>query len=176
MMNCLHILILISGGLNQYVFCGDNPVNCVDPLGLDANITVNGNNVTIEIPITFKGHGATKEVIEKFTKGIEDNWSGKFDEYCVTTKVTEGKANTITIPAGNGRAYVQGSNTGNWPAERPAWTAAHEVGHLMKHGDRYDTKTGKVNPGWEKNIMGEHGGKVEGRNIKEIIDQNKGKK
>jgi hypothetical protein len=25
----------ISGGLNQYVFCGDNPVNFVDPLGLD---------------------------------------------------------------------------------------------------------------------------------------------
>ena len=24
----------ISGGLNQYVFCGDNPVNFVDPLGL----------------------------------------------------------------------------------------------------------------------------------------------
>ncbi|MCF7855312.1 MAG: hypothetical protein K9N51_10985 [Candidatus Pacebacteria bacterium] len=25
----------ISGGLNQYVFCGNNPVNFVDPLGLD---------------------------------------------------------------------------------------------------------------------------------------------
>ncbi|MBT7067384.1 MAG: hypothetical protein HN919_13855, partial [Verrucomicrobia bacterium] len=24
----------ISGGLNQYVFCGNNPVNCIDPLGL----------------------------------------------------------------------------------------------------------------------------------------------
>jgi len=24
----------ISGGLNQYVFCGNNPVNCVDPFGL----------------------------------------------------------------------------------------------------------------------------------------------
>lgn len=24
----------ISGGLNQYVFCGNNPVNYVDPFGL----------------------------------------------------------------------------------------------------------------------------------------------
>ena len=28
-------LIGISGGLNQYVFCGDNPVNRVDPFGLE---------------------------------------------------------------------------------------------------------------------------------------------
>ena len=27
-------LIGISGGLNQYVFCGNNPVNFVDPYGL----------------------------------------------------------------------------------------------------------------------------------------------
>ncbi len=40
----------ISGGLNQYVFCGNNPVMFVDPLGLYvwqvqywADLTVNGN-------------------------------------------------------------------------------------------------------------------------------------
>jgi RHS repeat-associated protein len=32
----------ISGGLNQYEFCGDNPVNYIDPLGLEVNMYEHG--------------------------------------------------------------------------------------------------------------------------------------
>jgi len=165
----------ISGGLNQYVFCNNNPVNFRDPFGLDAEIIVGADGkVTVNVPIKFEGKGATKEVVEKFTKGIEKTWSGKQGQYDVTVKVTTpvagGKANTITVPEGNGRAYVQGGNTGNWPAERPGWTAAHEAGHLMGLGDKY-SNAGVVE-GWKGNIMAEQGGKVEPRNIADVIKAN----
>src|SRR5690606_22055593 len=52
----------ISGGLNQYVFCANNPVNFRDPFGLeDINLFDNG----------FIGIGA--DPLNKYVKNAPDN-------------------------------------------------------------------------------------------------------
>ena len=69
----------ISGGLNQYVFCGDNPINFVDPFGLrDVVIQFYSNLTAAELPDAakkeveriyldaFNKYGKTKEHTLKF--------------------------------------------------------------------------------------------------------------
>ena len=165
-------------GPNLYGYVGNNPLRWIDPLGLYAEVSVNGNNVTITVPITYQGPGATPDVVSKFNQGIESNWSGKIGKYNVTTKVTspstscnDKNKNTIQVPLGDGRAFVNGvgGNTGTWPSSRPAWTAAHETGHLMGLDDHY-TDSGGANPGFEHDIMGARDQPATERDITDIIN------
>jgi RHS repeat-associated protein len=162
-------------GLNLYVFVLNNPINMIDLLGLDANVMVSGSNVTIEIPINYSGEGATQDVIDKFSRGIERYWTGTFGRYNVTTIVRVGNTNEICVPRGQGRAEVRNSNRGTWPSERPEWTAAHEAGHLMRLSDKYTESAGRTRPvtGWEGDIMAEHGGRPSERDIQDIIQKNR---
>lgn len=68
---------------------------------------------------------------------------------------------------------VVGGLTGVWPADRPAWTAAHEMGHGMGLPDRYSYTTGKVLPGYENNIMGARDKLPSQQDILDIIRINK---
>ena len=62
----------ISGGLNQYVFCSDNPVNFRDPFGLDWSFSIIGGSLvigvggTIDVGITRNSNG---ELSLDFTYG-----------------------------------------------------------------------------------------------------------
>jgi len=68
------IFAIYIGGLNQYVFCGDDPVNYVDPIGLDAYVAVSGNKITIQIPVIFTGNADYRQKVQK---AIEGRWSSR---------------------------------------------------------------------------------------------------
>jgi RHS repeat-associated protein len=170
----------IRNGSNWFAYVNNDPVNWVDPWGLEAYVYVwdqDGKTyVDIQIPITYIGEGATPAVIEKFNNGIEKYWSGEFGKYSVQTIVVADPTlelmNTITVPVGNYTAtsYIPGP-AGTWPSERPEWTAAHEAGHLLGLHDIRNIVTGDFDLEWAKNIMGSWNGVgvVDERNIDEIL-------
>jgi len=143
-------------------------VNSFDPSGRFAQMAADGCNITITIPITYYGPGATPSVIEKFNRAIESHWTGQFGQYNVTTPVVAGNQNRICVPNGSARAYVLGvgGNTGVWPAEVDDWVAAHEAGHwvgIPEFCDDSNPNDPNPNesiglPGYEGTLMGEYGG------------------
>jgi RHS repeat-associated protein len=164
------------GGTNLYTYALNSPVNFSDPFGLYANVTVVGNDVFIEIPISYSGPGATLDVINKFNEAIRDYWSDQFGEFTVHTEVTTGTDNQIYVPCGKGRAfmfkeYYKGYKRGKWPSESSEWTAAHEAGHMIGLEDRYYEETKKPWPGWENNIMGKVGKRPDSLDILFIISK-----
>ena len=172
----------LDGGENSYLYGNANSLRYVDEKGLYAKIEYYGNYVRITVPIAFVGVGATSSTISKFKNGIERYWSGKFGSYTVQTIVALkplGIAeNTIQVPVGNGRPFVNFpmANNGVWPQETTSWQAAHETGHLMGLDDRYKDNSAGISipePGWSNNIMGKTGQYVQARNIEEILQNPK---
>ena len=176
------------GGINLYAMVGNNPINAVDAYGLVSTIKIEGNTITIYLPIQWQGAGATKAVVKKFTQGIESAWTGKFGKYQVAMRVLNQtknplpKWNVITIEKGYGRPNAQiGGYYGTWYSQRAGITAAHEAGHLLGLPDRYkDVKdeNGKVigrtakdpnDKDWNKNIMGDYLKPPSEKDIADII-------
>ncbi len=86
----------------------------------------------------------------------------------------DGKNNYIQVVNGNDntvRSKVEGTNSGVWASGTNE--AYHEFGHLLGLQDRYtDTANGsKPNSGYEGNVMGSYGGKVEQKNINAFLNK-----
>jgi RHS repeat-associated protein len=166
---------LAGGNYATYAYVRSSPVGFIDPLGLAATVVVNGNNVSITIPIQYSGPGATPALIQAWNDAIQRMWSGPFGRFTVKTTVTNGPDNKIAVPCGNGRAETPPPwNTGTWPARSlpgvdPLWTASHEAGHLMGLIDEYNPFSGIPFTGWEHDIMGATNGVPSERDIAEII-------
>lgn len=159
------------GGVNVQTFCSANPVNRKDPLGLDARVSVQGNNVLVELPVAIRTaiypFGLPRELadaINNFKKVVETKWSGCFGRYNVTARVvpvTDDRLyNDVSISTGTGlgdlgaevfdgrHAYLHTRDSAN--------TVAHEAGHLMGIDDYYPNKNNNFTPmppEMQKNIM-----------------------
>jgi len=77
-------------GSNLYQLEESNPVNRVDPTGSLAQVTVNGNDVTIEVPVEFAIDGDIHASVpdqQKLIDLAQKAWTGKFGKYNVKTKL-----------------------------------------------------------------------------------------
>jgi hypothetical protein len=154
-------------------------------------VSVYGNNVTIDVPVQFKGAGLTPERQAAMVDAIQKTWSGHFGRYDVTTRITTpppltpvDHVNTITVLDQPGISTADKNNVTIYTSEpgRPPYSradlgqvAAHETGHLMGEQDRYAlTEVHGVpdhvsDPGYEHNLMGNRHGVVDERNIEGIL-------
>jgi hypothetical protein len=132
-------------------------------------VTVNGNTVTIQIPINYYGNAATPALISQLNSFIQTQWSGTFGKYTVTTTVTDNSSwydifspsNSVQLVNNPQPGYFK-SNSATWyqPGQGdPVWEATHEAGHLMGLPDQYTNAGGAeiINSGFENNIMGRYG-------------------
>ena len=172
-----------GGDANLFRYCGGDPVNWTDPYGEDAEVGVQGGNVTIGTSINFRGNASS--IGGSWAAWASGRLTGTFGPYQVTTQITAGgyfgSTNTFqfqSAPGGNTRGWAGFSVTdarahpqGGFGRSGPE-AFLHEVLHLLGAEDHYNIKTGKVEGGWEKNIMG-GGSEIDARNIADII-KNKG--
>lgn len=124
-------------------------------------ITVNGNNVDIQMRNYYFGDGATPDNIARVNAAIEKAWSGSIGDYNVTTTVESisgneeynNDVNLVNLSNSDFRSYVQITNNSagtlydylgvsRWSMGGKSWTAdesvwAHEAGHLMGLPDFY---------------------------------------
>ena len=82
-----------------------------------------GNDVTVALPMSYNGPGATTQRMAEWDRIIEDKWSGRFGRDNVKTYVARGRyrgqGNLITIPLSGNRALTGGigGTSGNLACE-----------------------------------------------------------
>jgi len=74
---------------NLYSYVRNNPLLMIDPDGTIAEIAVNGNNVTITIPVYFTGPNVDARAVQAYTQQMQAAWTGQFGHYNVTTIVRQ---------------------------------------------------------------------------------------
>lgn len=125
----------------------------------------------------FVGEGASDNVVQRFKEGIENIWSGKYDDgttvHMKVALVTRGDYIEINVVHGSSNAAMHGlgAYTGTWGADATGWDAAHEMGHIFGLMDKYAWgDASRVMPGYEDRIMGARGGMPNYMDIQQVIE------
>jgi hypothetical protein len=158
-----------------------------------------GKKVTINANMEIYGPDGSKKNASAIEKDIRKRWNNKFpDGYEIKTNVSvtaraagaSAAANKtliwvgpMTAPSNVKRGWVVGARYMSLDKKDLVWVPAHEFGHLLGLGDRYSEsfvskvkgqfgyqRTVKQDPGWEGNIMAVHGGVLESKNVKNLLD------
>ncbi len=162
-------------------------------LNINVRYVYTGPNVTPEIVSRFNNGIETSWSSQNINTTPAPYVISGHDNYNVTTTVTSVISQDPTeIAMLNSQGYsiisieprfdpslVDGyrsnmdPSTGNgvWYAGADWWTAAHEVGHTLNLPDYYSYETGERFPGYDNNIMAQHYGAPDSRNIAEIINR-----
>jgi len=173
---------------NLYAYARNNPLTVFDPNGEAAVVLVNGNNVTIYLPVSFSGNANTPANQAAYTAAITSAWTGQFGNYNTTMHVVPGDpggplTNDVHINAAtpadgafprpttdvggpNMNLFGLGDNAAQNNYE--TWASGHETGHSMGEQDQYHDATGP-NPGYEHNIMGAVNGTPDARDINNVL-------
>lgn len=73
---------------NLYMYVGLDPVNMVDPTGLDGYAYVyTGNRVELKADVYFHGAGATPANIAAAVSNMQSAWTGQFGKYDTTMTI-----------------------------------------------------------------------------------------
>lgn len=175
---------------NRYRYANSSPQRFTDPDGRVAIVTTNKDgSINVNIPATFKGNAASAENIGALKSQVAAlsgtyNINGKetqvnFSVSDVGKETPRAARNVITLTNGqtSGASGRSNAQLGGRRAEIdvtdrfvPNGTAPHEVLHLADVGDRYDTITRIPDPAWGNNIMNVVPGKLEDRNMPELMN------
>jgi hypothetical protein len=111
---------------------------------------------------------------ETYTINFDVNVSVNTQAASEKNRDYNGMNNYVEIVGSTGyRSNVTNNRDGTWASTTSSDNAgAHEFGHMLGLKDRYtETKQGSIpHKGWESNIMGALGGRVEQRNIDGIYN------
>ena len=185
--------------ISNYATFANNPILLIDPDGRDARVVVHGNKITIQANIILYSQSGTlssttaaniqKQIIDNWYKDSNGNsWTYTKDgnTYEVNFDINisvgnsnlsneanrnyDGKNNYIEIVGGDDytfRSHTDNCHAGEWAAGTTQ--AYHEFAHIVGLQDRYQGKT--PDSGYEGNVMGQYGGKVEQKNIDAILEK-----
>ena len=171
--------------LSPYTYCAGNPIMLIDPTGKDAQITIEGNIITVTANIILKGDNATKELAQIYQKDIMSKWGSieavKYKDvtynvkWDVNVRVMDqgeiedfnGTNNYLTV-IGDKTSYVKNSNEGEIRSEgrngrslESDCPMSHEFGHMLGISDKYVTKHDSdmygqpISSKWAGDIMAE---------------------
>jgi hypothetical protein len=169
--------------------------------GPGITVSYTGPAVTVDAQLQMVGGEADAAKATTAQQAINSNWNGTFrDGYSIKTQAkvahpgapAPGGTDVELVRSGGHASYTRGhwlvgSDFVTLNLDNPqalTWAIAHEFGHLLGLGDRYSEgivsmikgafggqRTATQDPGYVGNIMAVYGGRLESKNVRDLISR-----